>query len=291
MNSPVRLSHRSVVLVSGEDAEPFLENLLTQSIGSLAHGQRSWGALLTPQGKVIADLIIERNSDGFLLECAAPVRDDLIQRLTRFRLRARVDIRTREDLAAVAFAGGPDPRSPQAPPRAYLPIAVAPAGDETAQHQATEYQAARIAAGIAEAPMDFAPQEVFPADINMDLTNAEGGGGVDFRKGCFVGQEVVSRMKRRGTARRRTLVLKLSEAPPQPLAAPIPLLANGDDIGLVTSIAGNLALARLRIDRLAEAEAAGAKLLVMGAVARVNRPDWLDEEISALKGGGTTGSV
>ena len=110
------------------------------------------------------------------------------------------------------------------------------------------YHAARIAAGLAEQGVDFGAEEVFPADINMDLMD-----GIDFRKGCFVGQEVASRMKRRGTARRRTLKVSFAGT----LTAPAPILAADFEIGLLTSFSGGEGLARVRIDRLAEAKAAG----------------------------------
>jgi tRNA-modifying protein YgfZ len=273
MHPAILLPHRSIVRVSGEDSEMFLNGLITQSVSDIGAGDRRWGALLTPQGKIIADFLVSRTAGDFFLECASSLREDLVQRLRRFRLRARVEVSARDDLCVAAFAGPPDPRARLAAHRDIVAADDAPhatgAGDGLA-----DYHATRIAAGVAEAPFDFGPNEVFPADINMDLLD-----GVDFRKGCFVGQEVVSRMKRRGTSRRRTLTLRSDEA----IAAPAPLLAGADDIGVVTSAADTLALARVRIDRLAEAAAAGIPLTVQGRSVEVLPAAWLAEEIAALK--------
>ena len=190
MSSPVFLDHRAVLVVSGADAEAFLNGLLTVSTIDVPEGENRYGALLTPQGKIIADMILTRISDGFLIDCDAAVAPSLLKRLRMFKLRAAVAIEERSDLGVTAFAGSPDPRSRLAPAR--LIAARATTSADTAP-----YHAARIAAGVAEQGIDFGAEDVFPADINMDLN-----GGIDFRKGCFVGQEVVSRMKRRGTARR-----------------------------------------------------------------------------------------
>ena len=135
------------------------------------------------------------------------------------------------------------------------------------------YHAARIAAGLPEQGVDFATEEVFPADINMDLN-----GGVDFRKGCFVGQEVVSRMKRRGTARRRTLKASFTAD----ISAPAPVLANGFEIGLLTSVSGSAGLARVRIDRMADALAKNESITAGGQPIRLDNPPWLASELAAM---------
>lgn len=268
MPDPVLLSHRAIVSVSGPDAPTFLEGLLTQSVLKLDAGQSRHGALLTPQGKVIADMIIHRLGEGFGLDCDAGAAAALVRRLTLFRLRAKVDVALRDDLGVIAFAGPADPRSSDAPHREIDVRANAPTGETLVYH------AARIAAGVAEQGIDFGAEEVFPADINMDIT-----GGVDFRKGCFVGQEVVSRMKRRGTARRRTLAARFDGEAPQ---APAPVMADGGEIGTLTSLASGIGLVRVRVDRLAEAEAKGEQASAGGAALGIVRPDWLAVEIAAL---------
>jgi folate-binding protein YgfZ len=269
MTPPVRLGERAIISVTGEDAETFLDGLITVSARAMSAGARRHGALLTPQGKLIADMIVERTGDGFLLDCAASAAAPLVKRLTMFRLRAKVEIAARDDLCVVAFEGAADPRSAQAPHRSIVAGATAPSGDTAA------YTHARIVAGVAEQGADFGEGDVFPADINMDVT-----GGVDFRKGCFVGQEVVSRMKRRGTARRRTLTVSLAEGA---LALPATIVsATGDEIGVLTSAVGDAGLARVRIDRMHEAMKAGARFSAGEQAVVFHQPDWLQSELGAM---------
>jgi folate-binding protein YgfZ len=272
MNSPVHLDHRASISVSGADAETFLQGLLTQTTVNLREGERRYGALLAPQGKIIADMIIERGAEGFLLECGYGVAGNLAKRLNMFRLRAQVKVEERPDLGVFAFEGAADPRSPAMPSRRYG-TRVLP-GDDLSVYHAT-----RVAAGIAEQGIDFVESDVFPADINMDLLN-----GVDFKKGCFVGQEVVSRMKRRGTARRRTLAGKLDAD----IGAPCPVVADGFEVGEITSVEGRLALARVRIDRVVEALAKGQQLKAGDANVTFDTPDWWAGEIALLGEKGTT---
>jgi folate-binding protein YgfZ len=266
MSSPVFLDHRAVLVVSGVDAGTFLNGLLTISTLDLSEGEMRYGALLTPQGKVIADMILSRTADGFLIECDASVAPALLKRLRMFKLRAAVAIEERSDLGVTAFEGSPDPRSPLAPARRIGPRP-STSGDIAAYH------AARIAAGVAEQGVDFGAEDIFPADINMDLN-----GGIDFRKGCFVGQEVVSRMKRRGTARRRTLRATFTAD----ISAPSPVLANGFEIGMLTSVSGGAGLARVRIDRMAEARARGEGITAGGHPIRLDGPPWLAAELAAM---------
>ncbi len=265
MHTPVFLAHRSIVSVSGADAETFLNNIVTVSTLGVEPGALRYGALLTPQGKIIADLLVARDGDALLLDCASSAAPALIKRLTLMKLRAAVNIEERPELGVTAFEGSPDPRSETAPRRLIV--------ERAASSDTSTYHAARIAAGLAEQDFDFGADEVFPADINMDLDS-----GVDFRKGCFVGQEVVSRMKRRGTARRRTLKVSVAAN----ISAPAPILANGFEIGMLTSISGGAGLARVRIDRLAEAQAKGETLTAGDAGVTFDNPPWLAGELAAM---------
>lgn len=270
MTTAILLPHRSVVAVNGPDTRDYLQNILTLDTKDWGAGAQGYGALLTPQGKILADMILAPAGDGFLIDIAASAAADTVRRLTLFRLRSKVEISLREDLAVAAFSGAPDPRSPDAPARDFVERASLASPDPA---NLERYHAARIAAGLAEQDADFGTAEVFPADINMDLL-----GGVDFRKGCFVGQEVVSRMKRRATARRRTLPLRIGAG----LERLAPVMAGDAELGVVTSLSGDVALARVRIDRLAEAEGAGAGLVAGGEPAKLIRPAWLDAEIAKL---------
>jgi folate-binding protein YgfZ len=268
MHQQLFLSDRSVVSVTGADAASFLNGILTASTIGLEPDAYRYGALLTPQGKVIADMLLTRREDAIILDVASIAAPALMKRLTLMKLRAAVTLAERADLGVFAFAGAPDPRDARAPHRAI--------GSRGAAADTAPYHAARIAAGLPEQGADFGLEEVFPADINMDLL-----GGIDFRKGCFVGQEVASRMKRRGTARRRTLPATV----PAGLDAPGPITADGFEIGMLTSFSGGAGLARVRIDRAAEAQAAGQALLVNGHAISLGAPDWLAGELAALNEG------
>jgi len=265
MQQPFFLADRAIISVSGADAEQFLNGILTASTLGLSDDAFRYGALLTPQGKVIADAMITQRDDAILLDCAAGAAPAFVKRLTLMKLRASVVIGQRDDLGVTVFDGFPDPRSHLAPRRRI--------GPRGSSDDAAPYHAARIVAGLPEQGADFAGEDVFPADINMDLLD-----GVDFKKGCFVGQEVVSRMKRRGTARRRTLKANVT-ARAQP---GMPLLSGDFEIGLLTSISGDTALVRVRIDRLAEAEAKGETLTAAGAAVMFDHPHWLVNELAAL---------
>ena len=267
MPTPQILAHRSIVSVTGADADAFLNGILTVSTTGIAEGEIRYGGLLTPQGRVIADMLVARERDAILLDCAASVAAPLVKRLNKFKLRAAVVIEERFDLGAIAFDGAEDPRSAQAPRRRIGQRTSIGGGDPA------QYHAARIMAGLPEQGVDFAAEEVFPADINMDLT-----GGVDFKKGCFVGQEVASRMKRRGTARRRTLKALV----PQGVAAPSPVMVDDFEVGILTSVSGGVGLARVRIDRMAEAMAKGESITVSGQPVTFDRPAWLAPELAAL---------
>lgn len=271
MSLPVLLDSRAVLAVNGADAETFLNGLLTCATLGLAPGETRAGALLTPQGKISAETLLTRTAEGFLIDCDAGAAPVLLKKLGLFRLRAAVAITPRDDLGVIVFDGEPDPRSPAAPRRRVVPREGASSGDAARHH------VARIAACVPEQGADYGVDDVFPADVNMDL-----GPGIDFRKGCYVGQEVVSRMRRRGTARRRTLQVEFpGQGEPsggaQPLA-PI-LAADGSEVGVLTSRAGAHGLARVRIDRLG---AGAASFTAGGSRLAILRPPWLADEIAAI---------
>lgn len=261
MTVATRLTNRAVLDLSGPDTPDFLERLVTCRTDDMSAGEARYGALLTPQGKIIADFVLQRTETGFLMDVAVEACETLRKRLTMFKLRAKVETTVRDDLAVcLDEAGFADPRSDALPKRVFsTDVDAPPAGGD--------YNTARITAGIAEFGQDFADAEVFAADINMDMNN-----GIDFKKGCFVGQEVASRMKRRGTARRRTLTVRAAG-----IEAGMSVVGE-TPIGDVTSIEGDLGLARVRIDRLAKADA----VTIGDAPAEILAPDWLDAETEAL---------
>jgi folate-binding protein YgfZ len=265
------LEDRGVVRVSGADAAVFLQGLLTNDVERLGPSEARYAALLTPQGKILFDMIVVRVADGeepaYLIDCTAAQATDLAKRLGFYKLRAKVAIADESaDRAVVAFWGDEsapandgllyaDPRNPRLGWRAILSRRDAVA---VGSQYLNEYEGLRIAVGAPKGGLDFAYGDAFPHDANFDRLH-----GVDFDKGCYVGQEVVSRMKHRGTARKRVARVKLSGPSP---ASGTPVMDGELSVGALGSSSGREALALLRLDRAEEATAAGRTLSAGGVV-------------------------
>ncbi|MGB3626879.1 MAG: folate-binding protein [Henriciella sp.] len=264
------LPNRSVLVLEGPDTLALLERLVTCNTQTWQPGEARYGALLAPQGKLIADFIAHRTETGALLDVATNAVGDLSNRLKMFRLRAKVEIGV-DGKQAVAIGGDfpPDPRSADLPSRGTV------ATGAPQEMKAEDWDALAIGAGVAEWGRDFQGAEVFPWEINMDRM-----GGVDLKKGCFVGQEVVSRTHRRGKVRKRTFILEGENLDAgQEVSV-------GNSVGEITSAAGGKALARLRVDRLVKALSDGEQPSVNGAPVKLITPDWLSDEMTASSGDG-----
>jgi len=265
-----RLDDRAVIAVSGPEARNFLQGLITNDIEKVQPHHAIYAALLTPQGKILYDFLIAADDDALLIDCLATARDALIKRLTMYKLRAKLDIKPRDDLAVVAAWGGgleteslaehgfTDPRHPDLGARAItLKDAIAPRHDD--------YLAHRLALGVPEGE-DFGSDRTFALDGDLDELHA-----IAFDKGCYVGQELTARMKHRGTARKRLLPV----AATAPLPAPDTAIRAGQrDIGEITSAYGTRGFALVRLDRLDEAGntplTAGDRIAV-----KLAKPSWL----------------
>jgi folate-binding protein YgfZ len=261
--APQHLPQRAVVAVGGEDAGHFLHNLVSCDVAGLASGQAAYGALLTPQGKILFDIFILRDGAGFLLDCAAAQQADLIKRLTFYKLRAKVNIAPRNDLAVAVSAqpltglAYPDPRVARLGWRGLVAAGTGASG--------TGYDEARLRIGLADSDGDIGSGILFPHEANFDQF-----GGVSFSKGCYVGQEVVSRMQHRGTARSRILPLT-ADAPVAP-AKGTPIMRGEQVVGEVLSHHGPYALGLMRLDRLSDSS---TPLLAGETSVRVQVPDWV----------------
>lgn len=265
------LPDRAVVAVTGAEATAFLQGILTCNVETLAPGEARLGALLTPQGKIQFDFLVSRDgADGFRLDVAAERAADLVKRLGLYRLRAKVSISADPTLGVAAAWDGAetaaeairlrDGRLPALGERLYFTE-----GAFSADASESDYHAHRIAVGVPEGGRDFAFGDAFPHEALMDQL-----GGVDFKKGCYVGQEVVSRMQHRGTARTRILPLVFTDGP-----APSPgteVTAGARSLGVTGSAAGGRSLATIRLDRLGDALAAGEPVRAGGSVAGVEKP-------------------
>ncbi|MCZ7454001.1 folate-binding protein YgfZ [Rhizobium rhizogenes] len=261
------LADRRLIRVSGTGAEEFLNNLITADVENLAEGEARASALLTPQGKILFDFLIARDGTDYLIETGAAEQDALLRRLTMYKLRAPVDLKSEATEGVSVFwnenapeAGIKDGRFAKTGVDLFRVPGASASGDAAA------YDALRVEHGIAESGRDYALQDAFPHDVLMDVND-----GVSFKKGCFVGQEVVSRMKHRGTARRR--VVTVSAEGPLPDSG-TEITANGKPVGTLGTVCGNNALAIVRIDRIADALAAGTPLLAENATVTVALPAW-----------------
>jgi tRNA-modifying protein YgfZ len=272
---PFRLQ-RAFIRVAGPDAIGFLDNLLTQDVTRLKEAGVLYAALLTPQGKIISDMFLwtEKNSDApsVLIELDVSRLDDLIRRLTLYKLRANVSIESVTDRVHALYDtsalghGTPDPRFPsfELGWRDFAPFAT----DEfNFANGMAALDAHRIALGVPDLARDAAPEEVFALEGLLEELN-----GVDFQKGCFVGQENVSRMKRRATTRKKFCPVVFDGAPP-PHGAKI--TAGDAEVGSVRSGIEGRAIALLRLDRALESQAAGTPLIADGKVLRLDPPPWL----------------
>jgi folate-binding protein YgfZ len=263
-----------VLAVAGEDAEPFLNRLVTNNLQAMPRGEARFAALLSPQGKLLFDFLVVRETDGFLLDCVADQAADLAKKLAMFKLRAKVAIADRSDTLGVAAiwdrvlmeAPGLAYRDPRNHGLGYRVIAPRDelTGFDDAEGEVV-YEARRIALGVPKGGLDFVYGDTFVHDANMDLLH-----GVDFAKGCYVGQEVVSRVHHRHTARKRVARLHFYGAPP-PLGASVK--AGEVALGAVTSLGATEGLATLRIDRLAEAEAASMPVMAEATLVGVALPE------------------
>src|SRR5271157_5354091 len=276
------LADRGVVKVVGDGARDFLHGLLSANILTLAPGAARFGALLSPQGKIFADFIVAEapaeDGGGFFLDVPRALVKPLVDKLNLYKLRSRVIVEDLSEILGVLAAwdgsGTPafgltyaDPRLPTLGLRVMIPphrAADAAASLGATLVEADEYDALRIAFGIPRGGIDFRYGDAFPHEADMDQL-----GGVDFTKGCYVGQEVVSRMEHRGIARTRAVALRYDGATPESGA---PITAGERQIGTMGSAARGRGIALIRLDRVAEAEPTA--LAAGGIPIRLVKPDW-----------------
>jgi len=277
------LPDRGVVKVAGEDAQNFLNGLLTTDVSRLKPGLGRFGALLTPQGKIIVDFLITEapagHGGGYLIDCPKALAETLTTKLKFYKLRAKVTVENLSDNLGVlaAWDGTPaaqpdltftDPRDERLGLRILIPAGLAEKlaaliGAEFVD--ATAYEAHRIALGVPRGGLDFMYGDAFPHETNMDRL-----AGVDFDKGCYVGQEVVSRMQHRGTARTRSVKVLLEGPSPEAGAT---ILAGDKPVGTIGSTAQGKGIALVRIDRVADALDAGQPLTAGGLDVRLAEPE------------------
>ena len=256
----IRMAHltdRAVIALSGPESHSFLQGLVTNDVNAVAPGKSVYAALLTPQGKILFDFFVHDADGVLLIDCRKGAREALMERLTMYKLRAKLDITPRDDLVVVT-EGPADPRLPALGLRTIKPLEPAEPGDPA-------YHARRPDLGVPEGE-DFGSDRMFALDAGLDELHA-----VSFDKGCYVGQELTARMKHRGKDRKRLLPVATAGGKPLP-ARDVPVTGGGIEIGTITSTYGPRGFALLRLDRL---ESSGAPLEAAGVPVIVTKPDWL----------------
>lgn len=271
----IELSDRGVVTLQGPEVLNFLQDLVTADVTAATKSRAAYGLLLTPQGKFLFDFFILRDGNIWILECERDRSDELVKRLTMYRLRKKIEISNEsEQHKVLAVMSGdvpedaaysyPDPRHDDLARRAIV-------GDsfESAVGAEAQYERLRLELGVPKAGTDLLPDTTFPLEANLDALHA-----IDFDKGCYVGQEVTSRTKHRGNVRKRLLPVSFGEPGVQ---AGDDVMANDRNGGTVTSAQDDIGLAMIRLERWRDCD----QLLAgdVGVVPRI--PDWLQKAMEA----------
>lgn len=262
------LQDRALIAVAGPEARDFLQGLITNDIRRLAPDTPLYAALLTPQGKVLFDFLLHQRDEDILLDCEAAKEDALKRRLTMYRLRSKVTIETRGELAVMAGWNGATMSGPKDPRLEALGTRIIASSGEVPMAAAgpREYLMHRLDCGVPEGG-DFGQDRMFALDADLDELHA-----ISFEKGCYVGQELTARMKHRGTARKRLLPIATLDGSPLP-DRECPVAAGDLEIGSLVSTHGASGFALVRLDRLAESGPLVPQ--IVGVRVRLIRPQWL----------------
>ena len=262
------LDHRAVIAVTGEDRVSFLQGLVSQDVALAEPGRALWSALLTPQGKWLAEFFIIADGDRLLLDVEADQREDLIKRLSRFRLRAKVAVAADDYIVQAAWDGAaPDVVDGLVAADARLPEAgfrILSRAGLPATATLADWDAHRLALGLPDGARDLEREKTVLLEAGFDEL-----GGISWTKGCYMGQELTARTRYRGLLKRRLVPVTIEGAAPAP--GTIILTTEGRDVGTMRSSAGALGLAVLRLEVLD-----GAETLLAGDSRLVPRvPAWL----------------
>lgn len=292
------LPGRGVLRLSGGDVRPFLQALVTRDLDDLSLDRAVYGALLTPQGKYLFDFFLAQQGDDLLLDGEAARLDALAKRLNMYKLRADVKIQAVEgwqvhslfhgelgpgeqlgDLlgAAKPFGDGiayQDPRLPAAGTRIMAPAGQA---DEIlgaagfVAGEPSDYDYLRLGLALPDSGGDLVVDKSLMLESNLDALH-----GVDFQKGCFVGQELTARTKYRGLVRKRLLPVTIDGPVPEPHT---PLMAGEREVASMRTGRGDRGLALVRLDRLADAGGLGLGLTAGAATVTPMLPEWAEFDL------------
>ncbi len=288
----IPLTDRGLITVSGPDRFDFLQGLVSSDVDRLKNGQAVWAALLTPQGKYRHDFFLVADGDAILVDCEGGDRlMDLGRTLHKYKLRSDVTLGIAEGWSIIAALGEApeisegvvflDPRRPEMGWRILTPLSVETLAEAPGCliGGRADYDATRIPLGLPDGSHDMHPDKAILLENGFDELS-----GVDWEKGCYMGQELTARTKYRGLVKKRLLPVRflLQEG----AGAPNPgtqVLFDERDAGELRSVSGGIALALLRLDAIEKAETAGLPLTAGGVALQVDVPDWLDLKRNASR--------
>ena len=261
MSSIAHLPARAVLSVSGEDRVAYLQGLVSNDVALAGPGRAVWAALLTPQGKWLADFFVFADGDRLLLDMEAAQRDDLAKRLTRFRLRARVAVAPEPMDVYVAWDGAPELPGLAAPDPRLLEAGWRVLGHGLATNaDADAYDRHRLQLGLPDGSRDMEAEKSVLLEAGFDELD-----GVSWSKGCYMGQELTARTKYRGLLKRRLVPVSAATVLPPPGT---PVISGGAEVGVLRSSNGQVGLALMRLDALEHGEADGVPI-------QVHPPTWM----------------
>jgi folate-binding protein YgfZ len=267
MTKIAALPARTALAVSGEDRVSFLQGLVSNDVAKAGPGHAVWAALLTPQGKWLADFFIISDGDRLLLDCERSQISMLRQRLSRYRLRSRVELNEAAQRVYVAWDGEPeaagigrgtvarDSRLSQAGWRILTEDSIPVNATET------DWDVHRLGLGLPDGSRDMEAEKSILLEAGFDELN-----GVSWTKGCYMGQELTARTKYRGLVKRRLVPVRIEGAAPDPGS---PLLRDGREVGTMRSASGQHGIALVRLEALESVLTSG------GASVTPSVPEWM----------------
>ncbi|HSV29820.1 MAG TPA: folate-binding protein [Candidatus Omnitrophota bacterium] len=278
------LAHRALLVVGGDDRRAFLQGLISNDTNKLAADRAIFGAFLTPQGKFLHDLFLAERGDEFLIEAEADRIEDFRKKLSMYKLRSKVTVAMAEGLSVfAAFGDGAasaldlpaeagaarrigdgvafvDPRLAAAGLRAWLPDASALSGFAEAPFAAWDQM--RMELGLPDGSRDLPVEKAILLENGFDELN-----GVDFQKGCYMGQELTARTKHRGLVRKRLMPVRIDGPVPEPGT---PVIHGDAEAGEMRSVSGSVGLALIRLEHFR----AGGPFTCGAATVTPSKPDW-----------------
>ncbi len=254
-----------MIRVAGADRVSFLNGLVSNDVARAVPGQAVWAALLSPQGRYVSDFFIFSDGEALYLDAPRAAVPALVAKLKRYRLRAAVELEDMSETLHVYAAWGgmpprvditaPDPRLEGAGFRSLSPETLAVTAAEAGYH------AHRLGLGLPDGPPDLEVDKTLLLEAGFDELN-----GVDWEKGCYMGQELTARTKYRGLVKRRLVPVICEGDAPEPGTV---IVAEGAEVGAMRSGLGALGLATIRLDAL------GKALTAAGIAVRPAIPSWM----------------